>query len=217
MTLRDVSYSILEIVRNSNIVDDERIDIRLIDNFVNQKRAELLSINKTSAGNELLSQSTTIKVVSENNSLPNPILKSVLPVPNFINNAYGPLVYEIKGTFSTSLPFIFVPFDRLRWSGNGFMNQNNIFASIDDNYLYIKSKNSSFKMLEDISISGVFEDPLSVLDINGDPLITVDSGRYPINGELFNTIKNLVIKESLMVMLKTNSDEINDSSGLIHN
>lgn len=216
MTLRDLSYAILEIIRNAHIVDDERIDIRLLDQFINTKRSELISKNNMyDAHNEDLRQSMQVDLSDYSSTNAQHVLRSDNTLPTFIVDKYGPLIDEIRGLDHSAYNFTVVPFDRLRWCGNGFFNQYNIFASMHGKRLYLKSKDESFKLIGSVIIEGVFNNPLEVLDENGDLQITPESGNYPINGELFNSIKTEILKTDISFMLRQVSDEINDADGEI--
>jgi len=216
MTLRDYSYLLLEEIRNAHIVDDERIDLRFLDTLIGIKREKVLSKdNSTSAHNETLRQ--TMWVDMELDSLGhNPsILQSEELLPTFIENKYGPLIDEIRGTNHMAPHFTVVPFDRIRWCGNGYFNKNNIFASVHGKRVYLKSKDDAFRLIERIKIEGVFSNPMEVLDANGDPQLTPTTGTYPLNGDIFESVKSLINKEDIAFMLRLPSDEVNDATGNI--
>ena len=214
MTLREVSYALLEIIRNAHIVDDERIDLRLLDQFVTSKRAEWISTNKlVSAHNEDLRQTMWVDMEVDSIGHNPSILQSVNLLPTFIENRYGPLIDEIRGENHMAPAFTVVPFDRIRWGNSGYFNQNNILASIHGKRVYLKSANEGFKIIEKVKIEGIFENPLEILDSNGDPQLTPSIGIYPINGELFDFIKDEILRKDIAFMLRLPSDEVNDATG----
>lgn len=214
MTLRELSYSLLEIIRNSHVVDDERVDARLLDNFIVTKRAELISTdNKVDAHNESLRQTMWVDLSLDSSGHNPSILKSTTNLPVFIENRYGPLIDEIRGNNHMAYPFTVVPFDRLRWCGSGRFNQDNIFVSIHGKRLFLRSRDDSFRMISKAKIEGIFENPMEVLDDNGDPQITPSTGDFPINGELFNKIKDDILTRDIAFMLRLPSDEVSDATG----
>jgi hypothetical protein len=213
MTLRGYSYALLEIVRNSHIVDDERISLRLLDEFIRNNREDYIQRHsKYNGDNELLRQSMPVAMTLDTTNSDPSVLISSSNVPSFIEGKYGPMLDEIKGTNNMAYTFTIVPFNRFRLCGNRRFNSNIIFASVHDKNIYIRSRNDTFRVIEDIVVEGVFSDPMSVLDSSGSPQLTPDVGDYPMDGEIFNYIKELV-KKDISFMLKTPSDEVNDSSG----
>jgi len=215
MTLREYSYLLLEEIRNSYIVDDERIDMRFLDRLIQIKRDFVISNdNSANANDESLRQtmwtSMEIDFTGHNPS----ILQSSISLPSFINNKYGPLIDEIRGENHMAYHFILVPFDRLRWCGNGMFNKNTLFVSIHGKKAYIKSKNDGFRLIEKIKIEGIFEDPMELLTEDGfDFQLTPTSGNYPLSGDVFEKVKESILKKDIAFMLRLPSDEVSDSSG----
>lgn len=216
MTLRDYSYLLLEEIRNAHIVDDERIDLRLLDRLIQLKRSAVISqLKDVSPHDEGLRQTMFLDMSVESSSHTPSILKSTIDMPTFIENRYGPLIDEIRGENHMAYKFTVVPFDRLRWCGNGKFNKSTIFVSVHGKRVYLKSREDGFRLIEKIKIEGIFDDPLEVLD-NADtpqPQITPSSGTYPLSGEMFEAVKESIKKQDIAFMLKLPSDEVNDSTG----
>lgn len=216
MTLREISYALLELIRNTFIVDDERIDSRLIDVFVKNKREEFIkNKSRISGHNEQLRQTMWIDMELDTTNHQPAVLVSTNSTPNFIENRHGLLIDEIRGENHMAYPFTVVPFSRFRFSGNGVANTNTIYASVHGSKLYLTSKDAGFKVIEKVKLEGVFAEPLEVLDASGNPQLTTETGDYPIDGEIFNYIKKEILKGDFAFMLRLKSDETNDASGEI--
>lgn len=214
MTLRELSYMILEQTRNAHIVDDERIDLRLLDKLINEKRAYILeNDNSVNAHNEFLKQTMPVDMSLITSGYTPAILRSTNLIPSFIENKYGKLIDKISGENNMAYSFTIIPFERIKWCGSGYFNENVIFVAIDGKRLFINSKNEGFRLIEKIYVEGIFKDPLTVLDDSGDPQLTPTSGDYPIDGELFGVIKESIKKEDIAFMLRLPSDEVNDATG----
>lgn len=215
MTLRNYSYELLEIIRNAHIVDDERISLRLLDQFIQDRRLEWLeSTNKVDGNDELMRQTMWVDMELDTSGHTPSILQSVNSIPTFAANAYGPIIDEIRGENHMAYHFIIKPFDALRWAGNGYFNQNVIFVSVHGKKVYLKSKDDAFRLIEKVKIEGIFADPLSVLGSDGvTPQITATSGDYPLNGSCFKYIKEEILRKDITFMLRLPSDETNDGSG----
>lgn len=226
MTLPEIRYMILEEIRNNMIVDDERIDFRLLDKWIMMKRALFLknvTTNSTSRINLAHYQTITVTVSVKSNSFLDEYpfdqtndpdrqliktVESTTEIPNIIENRYGPIVYSIESTDKMKLAFSFVDFDYMKVVGNGRFNRNLIFASVRDKILYFKY-NTFFDTHTSVILKALFEDPTQVPDFDK------EEDEYPCNADLIEYIKNAIFKEDISMIFKGKSDEVNDASGNI--
>ena len=227
MTLEQISYMILEGIRAHNIVDDENIDIRLIDAWVQLKRIQYLRnviknpFERVSLINYQVYPITVgvvdITPVSEypfDNTLdPNrqlmKIIKSTTTVPTIIESNSGPLVYSVETTDQMKFSFSFVDYDYLKVAGNGRFNSSLVFAAIRDSYLYLKY-NAIFDGLSPIislNLRAVFTDPTVI------PGFDRSATEYPCSGEVIEYIKNGIYDKDLKVALTTKADTENNANG----
>lgn len=94
----------------------------------------------------------------------------------------------------------YVSRERMRYVGHNRFLQNIIYASIGpDQYLYLKSNNPQFLYIEQARMTGIFEDPEKVeeLDCNQDndgPCDVLDKD-FPIEEALVPTLVELCVKE----------------------
>lgn len=209
MLLRELSYAVLEIIREAHIVDDERIDLRLIDELVHLKRAKwlrsYLDTSKPYPETSVQSFSTAVEIYSTNNAA---ILRTSNTIPKPLDSRFGSMIQEIYSPVNlTSYPLSVIPFDRLRYCGNGNFNSNVIFASYREGYIYLKSKNEGFKVIDSIGIRGIFDNPTDV------PGFDSNADEYPASSDLLDFIKTDILTEDIRKLLLGKADEVNDATG----
>lgn len=105
--------------------------------------------------------------------------------------------------------------DRMRYVGYNKYLKNIIYASIGpDNYLYFKSFNPQYLYLEKVKMTGLFEDPQVVSELqcegeNGVECNILDR-TFPIEEALIPPMVELVVKELLSAEYRP-ADETNDA------
>lgn len=224
MTLTELSYMCWEILRAGHVVDDERLDIRLLNDWVILKRANFIKNQLSKNPNSRISlniyQPITLTVsvnnVTDVGDYPYvnnttqlyKIVKSTTTIPTIIETKTGSAILSLETEDLMKLPFSVVDYDYLRFAGNGKFNSSIIFGSIRDNYVYFKY-NSHFDTYTKVVLRAVFEDPTSVSGFNQD----VD--RFPVDLDIVDYIKNAIVTEDLNKFLKGVTDETSDSSGQI--
>ena len=111
----------------------------------------------------------------------------------------------------------YVSRERMRYIGYNKYLKDIIYASIGpDNYLYLKSFNPQYLYLENIKVTGIFEDPQAASELqcpneNGDIICDVLDREFPIEPALVSPMIELVVKELLGAEF-TNEDNINNSN-----
>ena len=111
--------------------------------------------------------------------------------------------------------------DRMKYVGyNKYLN-NIIYASIGpDNYLYLKSFNPQYLYLEKIKMTGIFEDPQAVSELqcegeNGVECNILDR-TFPIEEALIPQLVQLVVQE-LYNLSRSNEDNDNNAKDDLSN
>lgn len=210
MTRSEIAYSILETVRQGSIVDDERLDIRLIESFIPIKRAEYIeeSLKKgvpasENAIQEYVADIDRIDTGSYVSSM------TTATVPNLINTKFGLALDEVASTDFTQYPFTIVNTKHFRMAGNGRFNKSNIFVCYEDNTLFFKSGDPTFNVLEQCVVRGVFESPEDV------PGFDVENDDYPIDIQGIDYIKESIFRMDIRMFMAGITDETSDSSGEI--
>lgn len=115
-------------------------------------------------------------------------LKSTITIPNILN--IGTTSVYVKNYFYDYISFISK--NRMRYVGCNKYLKNIIYAAIGpDNYLYLKSSNPKFTLISDVSMTGIFEDPTSLLEDGAD----IMEAPFPLEEALISPMIELVVKE----------------------
>lgn len=222
MTLNEIAYMVKEMLRAGHAVDDERLSLRLIKDWVDLKRSQYiknqLSQNPNSRLNLNLYQSLTLTVsvedVTDVGDYPYSadtvqsykIVESTTSVPAILENKTGPIVYSLETQDKMKLHFSFVDYDYMRVAGNGKFNSSIIFGSLRDNTIYFKY-NAFFDTYTTVVLRAVFENPRDVTGFND------ETSEYPANLGLIEYIKNGIIDADMKLFVINKADETNDASG----
>ena len=212
MTLSEISYSVLETIREAHIVDDERISSRLIDSFVAIKRAEYLKslLDKGRPYPENATQYLEVDIESSAEyNISN--IKTSVEIPNVLDTRYGPAIREVSSLDVNQYNFTLVNRNHYKFAGNGKFNKNNIFVMYYNGNLYFKCGDPSYLSIDSCDINAIFEDPTDV------PGFDKDLDDYPIDIQGIDFIKESIYKMDIRMLLGGASDEISDSTGEIKN
>lgn len=226
MTIKEIAYMILEGIRAGYIVDDERIDIRLIYDWIDLKREVYIRSRRNNNPNSLLNLdfyqvlplTTEVKTVSDagdypyNNSTTQlyKIVESKESVPNIMEDKNGPIIYSLETLDLMKLPFSIVSYNHMKFAGNGKFNSKIIFGSYRDNKIYFKY-NTFFDTYDKVVLRAVFLNPRKVGDYD------IDTSFYPATNDMVEFIKNSVYEVDIKLFYGGSTDEINDASGKINN
>jgi len=217
MILKDIVALLREEARNAHVVDDERIDDRLWEDFIMLKRNQFVKNHYNERQyvelNTLQTEKLTLSYYDSaldisGVSIGSKILRSGA-VPKMIEGRIGPAIYDIFGADIISHNIMYVPFDRLRWAGSGNVNKHCLYAAYYDNRLYVKSNSEIEKPMMYLNLIAIFANPIDVSTFD----VTTDE--YPVNDYMLNYMKSEILKGEFNGMLSKRSDEINDSNGII--
>jgi len=207
MLLKEITYSILELLRKGSIVDDEPLDIRLIEFFVRSKRAEYVQsiVDKGVPLGEQFYQyiETDVTKDSEPNQL---ILKTTDSFPKVISNREGNTIKEVASLDLIQYIFTLVNNNRFRYSGNGRFNSNIIYVTYRDNTLYFTSSSKIHLHLTTILVKTVLEDP------KDDESFDEETNEYPISLQCYEYIKEAIMKEDIKMFMSGIPDTENNST-----
>lgn len=226
MTLQELTYDLKELIRNAHIIDDERIDDRLLHLWIHQQRA-LLAKQYGDKGiyyeDPLLQDYIIPLEFLKTESSKSNILRTTFQVESVVPLKFGNSILEIRGndfaiegnvptpnerTITNNMLSV-VPWNQLRVAGEGRFTSKNIFVALRDGYYYIKyGKDISDRgHLKEIVIRGVFENPTVLPDYN------IFTSKYPMSLSMINILKRIILQTDLTVVLGTKSDDINNGSG----
>ena len=122
-------------------------------------------------------------------------LKSVKKVPTpmkiGVSRVYPHGLYDGEITY--------VSRDRMRYVGHNKYMKNVIYCAIaPDKYLYFKSKNSRFLLLENVDFTGIFEDAIEAFQLehsSGEESCNIMNSNFPMEDALIPAVIELVVKE----------------------
>lgn len=220
--LLDSIISILnESFRNAHVTDNEPIDRRLIQDWIMLRRnvfiKNYLNEKGTLEQNTLQFELLDVDVYDpvddlsrDNVSLGKYILRTEL-CPTLLEGRSGVATYEITSPDIISKTIQTVPFDRLRWCGNGITNKHTLFAAFYDGRFYLKSNSEIEKAINRIRVVGVFADPTQV------STYVRATDDYPINDYMVSYMLNEVKTQDFNFTRQMPSDQINNSNGEVVN
>lgn len=134
-------------------------------------------------------------------------LKSLNKIPDLLNVGAPSIHPENYFCDSVSL----ISRNRMRYVGYNKHLQNIIYAALGpDNYLYLKSSNPQFKHLEKVHMTGIFEDPTTLVD---DDILDV---KFPLEEALIPPMIELVVKELSNGVMRP-EDSINNAADDVGN
>lgn len=226
MTQTEIAYMCWEILRAGHIVDDERLDIRLLQDWVDIKRSKLIrqSVAKNPTSRISLNMYQSMDLIVDttivtdagdypyvNNTSQNyTIIESDETIPPIIEGKTGPMILTLESEDLMKLPFSVVDYDHLRLAGNGKFNSTIIFGALRGNKIYFKY-NSHFDTYPNVILRAIFEKPSDV------PGFDRETSNYPIDSSFIDYIKNEILDEDINKFLRGVTDEDSDSTGQIIN
>jgi hypothetical protein len=218
MLLPDIVSLLNEEFRQAHVIDDERIDRRIIQDWVMLKRNTWTKnhINQTGNFEQNMLQFEILDVDIYNPSL---VLggvdlgKTILrtdPCPTIIEGRSGPAIYELTSPDIISRTIQSVSFDRLRWCGNGKINKHLVFGAFYDGRFYLKSGSEMEKPITKLHIVAVFADPTQVSTYN------IDTDDYPVNDYFVDYMLTDIRKNNFQFLESNKTDDTNNASGVIN-
>lgn len=222
MTLREITYSIIEILRG-DLKTNDYIDERVIQYFVHTQRAMWIArelakpnpnlepfiqdlgcvkIEKADAAG-LCALTTHCNVMQTVNDIPKPLFKKGIP-----------LITRVGPINKYTIAFDFMSVGRAVTFGSGKFNANRIASFYDSKKIKLKSANPYLGGIEYINIVGIFENPSDVrscVDSNGLPMWSADKP-YPISAELLDYIHGSILEHKFQLMVDTPSDRLSDET-----
>lgn len=211
VTIENITQDLLNIIRGSNISQSEPISKRQITDWVNYYRA--LYMRRDQEKNKIVSpdyiqELNGVKLTAERESgdfsieSPDYLLRTELALPSTINFNSGQ-GFTFIGTLEGD-EIQKVSQHRSRWQKNTKYTSHEPVAYSKNNYIYIDNEDN----LTYLSVRGLFEDPLEVMEFNGqDPLTT----KYPVPYNLVETIKESILRKELNIEASAPTDNKNDS------
>lgn len=147
------------------------------------------------------------------------IVRTKRPIPQPLELHIKSAITSVKPTERIAIPFNFVTKQKAIYSQHSPFNRG-IFAFLDnDKYIYLISEDEVLNLLECITITGVFEDPLDLANYtnccsctsNSLPCFDEMTSNYPLQPHYIDLIKNEIVNE-LIKKLNIPEDTKNNST-----
>jgi hypothetical protein len=217
MTFNEIIYRIKEALKvNSDDLDFDYSD-ELIANHINSTRA-LLLYQRYKDGKKPLPDDFYQKVevdlalVDKNANVCIGVeLRSTTSLPNLadINGEYKIKIYKQGNNFVNNINYV-QPY-RYNYTGYNPLVINQYYVTIDaENYLYLRSDNSMYKIIEELEIFAVLDNPINAGTSSCDPY----EDEYPMSEGITQEVIDMVVANisktlNLVGDKENNSDETN--------
>lgn len=222
MTLNDIAYSLLNLIRG-DYKEGDYVDIREIYNFIHTQRALWLDkmLSKPYPNLESFEQDLGILDVESIDTTGYSgidtgynILQTVKDIPKPIYKRGKPLITRVGSVDKSDINFEFMTKRSIKYFGNGVFNSQLIGAYYEYPKIKLRSNNHFTGGIEKINVQGIFPNPqlLSGFTLaDGSNCFDPDK-EYPIDDALIDYLTGDVIKYKLQMYLDTPSDRNNDGT-----
>lgn len=225
MTISKIIYDIRTAIKDT--VDDSKFSDRYITYLYNLKRSKYLR-NDANNLQKLIDTSILQKFCMDMEEVSinecgldydcGTIMRSTKVIPTPLELHLKSAITEVKPTLKITQPFNFVNKERAIWSQYSPFSES-IYAFLDtDKKIYLISKSETVKLIDCITVTGIFEDPLELKNYKNccgcDDAITCfdeDTTEYPLQAHHIDNIRNEII-QTLVGTLKLPEDKINDAN-----
>jgi len=226
MILNKIIYDVREMLKL--YVDDNEISDRYIVHLYNIKRAKYLrqdlnNMQRTTDVSVTQTFCLGLEVVDadmcDTDIQCDKILRTKKQIPNPIELHTKVAITSVRPTNRISIPFNFVSKEKALYSKNSPFNKG-IFAFLDnDKRIYLLSETDTLNLIDCITVTGVFEDPLDLIkynnccNCNDAATVCYDEATtdYPIQPHYVDLIKNEIVQE-LVKRISIPEDQENNSN-----
>ena len=224
MTLDKLVFDVREYLKL--YTNDSDIDDRYIIHLYNIKRAKYLrqDLNNFQRTTDITATQTLclrleeVSVYQCNLDIDcETILRTKKPIPKPLELHLKSALTQVRSTNRIDVPFSFISKERAIFSMYSSFSKG-IFAFLDnDLHIYLISKMNTIKLLECLTITGIFEDPLELMNYTNCcsceeqvPCFDLYTTEYPLQSHYIDLIKNEIVNE-LSSKFKIPEDNENDS------
>ena len=222
VTRNDIVYEIFEILR-ARIGDDDEIDERQIESYVQDYRAEFLrqrfnkdpfSINYSLVQpiHNLEVEKVDSSTIPEIGYTEKYLIKTKETLPNTIRRTgYEGAITYVGSPDIRGISFTVTDKQSAVENGHGKFNRDEIFAFMYNDYLYMVSRGDAFKLIYYVNVAGVFEDPEEAYLLNQDDDYdyTGDENYYTTR-DLKTFIVGAILKEKFNILVNQPVDRIDN-------
>lgn len=216
MLLTEAIYNIREKLKQ--LVDDSGIDDREIIFELNNQRA-LFYRNQYNQRNRVIDEDikqTISMALSETKEISDCetsmcyVLKSTLRIPDVIELHNKNAVLRAYGDIGMR-PFSIVSWNQFQFAGRGDYGKKEVYISIKNGYVYVKSFNKLHRLMTNVYLDVILEDPTDIKDycVSSD-CYDQDTFEYPIKSYAYAYITPQIIN-AFIQKLQMPEDELNNS------
>jgi hypothetical protein len=227
VTRNELTYELLEALR-SHIGDDEDIDLRQLESFVKDYRAEFakqrFDKNPFMIDNSFIQTLPALIVDKvDSSSLSGSLsgrylLKTRLAIPDTIRrNGYEGTILHVTSADKLDSSFTITDYAMAIEGGHGRFNRNEIFAFPYDGHIYLASKGDDFKTLYRINIRGVFTDPRAAYLIANNTTVYTGDENYYTPEDLKKVIITSILRDKYGILLNPPKDSVDDGDHELDN
>ena len=146
------------------------------------------------------------------------ILRTKRQIPQPLELHIKSAITSVRPTNRIAIPFNFTTKEKAIYSKHSPFNKA-IFAFLDnDKHIYLLSELDTINMLECVTITGVFEDPLALINytnccdcVDTPSCFNEDTTEYPLQPHYIDVIKTDIVNE-LVAKSKIKEDDSNDTN-----
>lgn len=221
-----IIYDIREFVKEFS--DDTELDNRRLEYLINTKRAKYLrqDLNNFQKSVDISIQQSFCLELEEVSSdecgqdvYCDKILRTKKPLPKAIELHTKPAILRVKPTNKLAGSFNMISRDKAPYLSESKF-KNSIYAFIDtDNHIYFLSGSDTHKLIECISVTGVFEDPTDLANYSNccgcseeeKTSCYSEDSEYPLQPHYVDLITKEIVNDILQVK-QVPEDKVNDSN-----
>jgi len=145
-------------------------------------------------------------------------MRTVKPIPKPLEGHIRSFITSVKPSNRIAIPFNFVNKERALYSKYSKFNKS-IYAFLDDDlHIYFVSESNAIKLLECVTITGIFEDPLELKSYKnccGCPETNICFDEmttdYPLHSHYIDVIRNEIVND-LVRTLQIPEDKNNNAN-----
>ena len=223
--LAKLVYDIRTAIRDT--VDDQKFSDRYILHLYNLKRSKYLR-NDANNLQKLIDNSILQKFCMDMEEVSvnecgldydcGTIMRSKTIIPIPLELHLKSAITEVKPSVKITKPFNFVNKERAIWSQYSPFAES-IYAFLDvDKKIYLISKSETVKLIDCITVTGIFEDPLELQNYknccgcsDAKPCFDENETEYPLQSHHIDAVRLEIIRD-LIGSLQIPEDKSNDSN-----
>lgn len=224
MKINELIYDVREAIRQ--LQDDSDISDNYIIYLYNMMRAQRLRQDQNdlqkSTDNSVL-QTLCLELEEVNSGMCSlnfdcdTIVRTKQPIPKPLETHLKAALTAVRPSVRISVPFNFITKEKALYSMYSKFNKA-IYAFLDDDlHIYFVSSSDTLRLLECISVTGIFEDPLSLKNYknccncnDSVPCFDLMTTEYPLQPHHIVSIREQII-QNLLRTLQVPEDKNNNS------